>query len=75
MDSERTAERRSPLRVVLIVIAAIPVVPFVLMAVMVPTMWMRGFDSKTPYRWTTAGSSKPTTALGRLLTASTLSTT
>jgi putative membrane protein len=42
MDSERTAERRSPLRVILIVIAAILVVPFVLMAVMMPMMWMGG---------------------------------
>ena len=42
MTSKRTPERRSPLRLVLTVIAAILLIPFVLMAVMMPMMWMGG---------------------------------
>jgi putative membrane protein len=42
MTSKRTPERRSPLRLVLTVIATILLIPFVLMAVMMPMMWMGG---------------------------------
>jgi len=43
METERTSERRDrPLRLILIVVASILIIPLVLMAVMMPMMWMVG---------------------------------
>jgi len=42
METERTSERDRPLRLILIVVASILIIPLVLMAVMMPMMWMVG---------------------------------